>query len=76
MDFDKFSYSYTCIFIFLAFMLLLGSRKDMELFIRMNFLGIFFTLFIIVFIVWFGVIGIRSPSDYILLTVENQYQQN
>lgn len=73
MDFDKFSYSYTCIFIFFAFMLLLGSRKDMELFIRMNFLGLFFTLFIVIFIIWFGVIGISSQSEYILETFETQH---
>ena len=72
MDFNKFSYSYTCIFIFLAFMLLLGSRKDMDLFIRMNFLGVFFTFFIIVFIIWFGIIGLKSYQDYILLTNEIQ----
>ena len=61
MDFSQFSYSYTCILICLALMLL-GQMKDMHIFIKINTFGVFFTIIIIVFICSIGCYGLRTQS--------------
>jgi amino acid permease len=53
LDFSEFSYSYTCIIIFI-YLNIITNRRDMGIFIRINTFGVIFTVIIIVFIATIG----------------------
>ena len=61
IDFDHFSYSYTCIII-MVYLFLLTNRKDMSIFIKINTFGVIFTMIIITFIITVGVQGFTNDK--------------
>eukprot|EP00347_Sterkiella_histriomuscorum_P014790 403359515 len=76
-DFEKFSYSYTCI-ILLVVLFILSLKKDMKVFIRISSIGVVFTLMIIFFIFSIGFDSIAT-TDFTLvntLTPEMLKQEN
>lgn len=61
-DFTQFSYSYTCLVVFL-YLFILTARRDMSIFIKINTFGVIFTMIIITFIITVGITGLRN-CDY------------
>ena len=61
-DFSTFSYSYTC---FIVFMLLwfLTMKRDVSIFIKLNSIGVIFTIIIICSVIGIGVYAL-AVSDY------------
>lgn len=61
LDFDlsQFSYTYTCLVVFLG-LLLISLKKDLRVFIKLNSLGSFFIMIIVVFIIGVGVLGFMN----------------
>jgi len=53
LDFKEFSYSWTCLIVFI-YLFLITNRRDMQIFIRINTYGVLFTIIIIVFIAVVG----------------------
>lgn len=60
-DFTKFSYSYTCFIVFLVLMTL-GEMKQINIFIKINTVGVLFTIIIIVFICSIGVASLSTQT--------------
>jgi len=56
-DFSEYSYSWTCVIIFVM-LLIITARKDINIFIKFNTLGVGFTIIIITFIIGVGIYGI------------------
>ena len=68
MDFGEFSYSYTCLIMFVLISLI-ASIKDRSIFIKINTYGVAFTIIIITFICGVGVYGLSSGGyTYVLFT--------
>lgn len=57
IDFTKFSYSWTCLMIFVL-VFIITARKDLTIFIKINTFGVIFTMIIITFIIGVGFYGI------------------
>jgi len=59
MDFGEFSYSWTCVLVFII-MFALTARKDLSIFIKINTFGVVFTMIIITFILVVGIWGLAA----------------
>lgn len=59
VNFTEFSYSYTCILVFVI-LFAVTAKKDLAIFIRINTFGVIFTIVIIIFIVSVGVYGLST----------------
>ena len=57
IDFGEFSYSWTCLIIFVV-LFILTARRDLSIFIKINTFGVVFTITIIIFICGMGFIGL------------------
>jgi len=58
-DWSQFSYSYTCLIIFVI-LFVLTMRKDISLFIKINSYGVIFITIIVVFILGMGFYGFSN----------------
>ena len=59
IDFSKFSYSWTCLLIFIV-LFILTARRDLSIFIKINTFGVIFTIIVILFIITYGLIGLAK----------------
>lgn len=62
VDFSHFSYSYTCLIVF-SILMVLGHQKDLGLFVKINTLGVIFTIIIIIFIIGIGIQSITLERN-------------
>lgn len=60
-DFTGFSYSYTCILIFVM-LFLITMKKDVKIFIRINTLGVVFTILVVLFMAGIGIYGFSTTN--------------
>ena len=70
VDFSQFSYSYTCIIVFLI-LFIVTAKRDLNIFVKINAFGVIFTIIIITFIIGVGIYGI-STKKYSFATTNNQ----
>ena len=59
IDFSEFSYSWTCVLVFVI-IFVLTMKRDLSIFIRINTYGVVFTVIIILFIIAIGVKGLLA----------------
>ena len=63
MDFGEFSYSYTCIIVFVVLFCLTAIR-NLSIFVKIATFGVIFVAMIIIFIIGMGIYGFTN-TDYV-----------
>lgn len=63
--FDQFNYSWTCIVVFVG-VFLVTMRKDLAIFIKLNFLGAWMIFVVIIFILGFGIYGFTNTKYHFI----------
>ena len=75
IDFSEFSYSWTCLIIFVI-LFLLTMKKDLTIFIKINTFGVIFTMIIITFIISVGLFGIYHGGYEHVTFVDNKSDES
>ena len=70
-DFTKFSSSYTALFMFVI-CVILCSKKDLEIFMRVGSYGIIFVIALMVFVISVGIVALGNTN----FTHGNMYESN
>jgi len=70
MDFSKFSYSYTCVIV-LIILFLITSRKEMGILLKINTLGVFFTILVLISTLVIGIYGLITCKYEIVVSYDN-----
>ena len=70
MDFSEFSYSWTCVIVFVLISLI-TMKKDLSIFVKFNTYGVIFTIIIVLFIVTVGIIGLAHGGYTFIWFLDN-----
>jgi hypothetical protein len=71
MNFSEFSYTWTCFIIF-GILFIVGLKRDLTIFIKINAYGVIFTMIIIAFIISVGLTGLYHGGYEYAQFVDNK----